>query len=143
MDKKYTNGEVTILWKPDLCIHAGNCVQGLPKVFRPKEKPWIQPEEASSQALIEQVKKCPSGALSIFDEESKNEKIVKMENSKTSIEVIPNGPVKVGGPCEVQMPDGTSQTVEKGVFLCRCGASTNKPFCDGSHRSADFSPDQT
>jgi len=143
MEKKYTNGEVTILWKPDLCIHAGNCVQGLPKVFRPKEKPWIQPEEATAQELIEQVKKCPSGALSILNEETENEKIVQMENKKTSIEVIPNGPVRVIGPCEVQMSDGTSKTVEKGVSLCRCGASNNKPFCDGSHKSADFTPDQT
>ena len=74
MEKKYTNGEVTILWKPNLCIHAGNCVQGLPKVFRPKEKPWIQPEAASSQALIEQVKKCPSGALSILKKKVKMKK---------------------------------------------------------------------
>ena len=63
---KYSNGEVTIVWKPDLCIHSGNCARGLPEVFKPKEKPWIRPEEASTDRMIEQVKKCPSGALSYY-----------------------------------------------------------------------------
>jgi len=69
---KYSNGEVTILWKPELCIHSGNCVRGLPGVFKPKEKPWITPEGSTTEKIIEQVKKCPSGALSYFmdDEES-------------------------------------------------------------------------
>lgn len=65
INKEYSNGEVTILWKPEKCIHAGICVKTLPEVYHPKEKPWIKPENASSQALIDQVAKCPSGALSI------------------------------------------------------------------------------
>ena len=63
---KYTNGEVTIVWKPDLCIHSGICARGLPEVFKPKEKPWITPEGSDTGIIIEQVKKCPSGALSYF-----------------------------------------------------------------------------
>lgn len=64
--KEYTNGEVTIVWKPQLCIHAANCARGLPQVFQPKEKPWIKPEAASTQNIIDQVLKCPSGALSTY-----------------------------------------------------------------------------
>ncbi len=64
--KEYSNGEVTIVWKNELCIHSGNCARGLPTVFKPKERPWIQVENASTQELIEQVKKCPSGALSFY-----------------------------------------------------------------------------
>jgi len=64
--KEYTNGEVTIVWKPQLCIHAANCARGLPKVFQPKEKPWIKPEAASTQNIIDQVLKCPSGALTTY-----------------------------------------------------------------------------
>jgi uncharacterized Fe-S cluster protein YjdI len=60
----YTNGEVTIIWKPDLCIHSGNCVKGLGEVFKPKENPWIDPTKAGTEQIIDQVKKCPSGALS-------------------------------------------------------------------------------
>lgn len=63
--KEYSNGEVTIVWKPKLCIHSGVCVKTLPKVYNTKERPWIKPENATSQELIKQVAKCPSGALSI------------------------------------------------------------------------------
>lgn len=64
--KEYTNGEVTIVWKNGLCTHSANCVKGLPSVFKPRESPWINPENATSEAIIEQVKKCPSGALTFY-----------------------------------------------------------------------------
>lgn len=62
--KEYTNGEMTIIWQPDICIHSGICVQTLPQVYKPKERPWIQIENATTNELIAQIKKCPSGALS-------------------------------------------------------------------------------
>lgn len=62
--KKYTNGEVTIVWKPDMCIHSGVCFRGLSSVFDPRKRPWITPEGATTDVIVEQVKKCPSGALS-------------------------------------------------------------------------------
>ncbi|MES2560322.1 MAG: (4Fe-4S)-binding protein [Bacteroidota bacterium] len=64
--KKYTNGEVTIIWKNAQCIHSSICWKGLNSVFNPKERPWIKPEGAPTQAIVEQVKKCPSGALSYY-----------------------------------------------------------------------------
>jgi uncharacterized Fe-S cluster protein YjdI len=67
---KYTNGEVTVVWKPDLCIHSGNCARGLSEVFKPREKPWINIDGATSEKIIEQVKKCPSGALSYLRNET-------------------------------------------------------------------------
>ena len=66
ISKKYTNGEVTIVWQPQLCIHSGICANGLPEVFRPKERPWINAEAADTEKLVNQVKYCPSGALSYF-----------------------------------------------------------------------------
>ncbi|WP_194778396.1 (4Fe-4S)-binding protein [Pararhodonellum marinum] len=65
---EYQNGEVTILWKPKLRIHAGVCVRTLPKVYDPKARPWIKAGNATAQELIDQVAKCPSGALSIKKE---------------------------------------------------------------------------
>lgn len=62
---EYTNGEITIIWKPNLCIHAGICVKTLPKVYHPKDKPWITIENATSEELINQVQLCPSKALTI------------------------------------------------------------------------------
>ena len=70
---KYSNREVTIVWKPELCIHSGNCARGLPDVFNPRERPWINADGASTEKIIEQVKKCPSGALSFFMNEEKIE----------------------------------------------------------------------
>jgi uncharacterized Fe-S cluster protein YjdI len=67
--KKYTNGEVTIVWKPALCIHSTLCWKGanaLPEVFKPQQSPWITPEGASTKRIIQQVKQCPSGALSFY-----------------------------------------------------------------------------
>lgn len=64
--KEYSNGEITIVWKPELCQHSGVCVRTLPEVYKPKEKPWITIENASSAELKDQVKKCPSGALSFY-----------------------------------------------------------------------------
>lgn len=63
--KEYPKGDVKIVWEPSKCIHAGNCARGLSDVFKPKEKPWIQVHGASQEEIIEQVEKCPSGALSI------------------------------------------------------------------------------
>ena len=64
--KKYTNGEVTIVWKPNVCIHSAICFKGLGEVFHPQELPWITPEKSTTEKIVEQVKKCPSGALSYF-----------------------------------------------------------------------------
>lgn len=61
--KTYSNGDITIIWKPSLCAHAGICVKSLPKVYTPKEQPWIHPNEATTEALIAQINRCPSGAL--------------------------------------------------------------------------------
>lgn len=61
----YTNGEVTIVWKPSLCTHSKRCWTGLPAVFKPGERPWIHPEGTATDAIVDQVGKCPSGALSI------------------------------------------------------------------------------
>lgn len=63
--KEYTNGEVTIVWEPAKCLHAGICVKTLPSVYAPSAKPWIKAENASSDEIVNQVFACPSGALSI------------------------------------------------------------------------------
>lgn len=62
----YTKGELTVVWKPEICIHSTICWKGLIQVFNPKEKPWIKMNGASTARIIEQVKKCPSGALSFY-----------------------------------------------------------------------------
>jgi uncharacterized Fe-S cluster protein YjdI len=62
--KEYQKDGLTIIWKPKRCIHSGVCVKTLPMVYDPKAKPWIKPENASVEALKNQINNCPSGALS-------------------------------------------------------------------------------
>ena len=64
MIKHYSNGEVTVVWQPDLCRHSGICARGLPTVFDPRRRPWIEMQHADSQTITAQVDRCPSGALS-------------------------------------------------------------------------------
>jgi len=134
--KEYSNGEVTIVWKPKTCIHAANCVKGLPGVFNPNEKPWIKVGEASTQELIDQVKKCPSGALSYYLNDEKQEP--EAAPTGTKVEAMQNGPLLVHGSLEVTRPDGTKDKKNKTTAFCRCGASSNKPYCDGSHSKINF-----
>ena len=61
---EYQNGDLTIIWTPELCKHAGVCVKMLPNVYHPKEKPWVHPLNATKDELITQIKNCPTGALS-------------------------------------------------------------------------------
>lgn len=62
--KEYSNGEITVIWQAEKCIHSGICVKMLPKVYTPREKPWVHPFEADAAALKNQIEHCPSGALS-------------------------------------------------------------------------------
>ncbi|UEG51169.1 (4Fe-4S)-binding protein [Ferruginibacter lapsinanis] len=67
---KYTNGEITVLWQPDICIHSAICFKGLAEVFDPRRKPWIDMNQADTERIIDQVKKCPSGAISIIEKKN-------------------------------------------------------------------------
>jgi len=70
---KYTNDEITVVWKPEFCQHSARCFTQLPEVFNPRLKKWIDPNRAPSEKTIEQVKKCPSGALTFFKNNTSHE----------------------------------------------------------------------
>ncbi len=133
--KKYSNGELTVVWKPQKCIHSGVCVKTLPMVYDPEAKPWINVENASTEELKEQIIKCPSGALSYFMNADDNQ---EEETLETKIEILENGPLLVYGTLKVTDKDGNIETKNKTTAFCRCGESNNKPYCDGSHIKADF-----
>jgi uncharacterized Fe-S cluster protein YjdI len=137
--KHYSNGEVTIVWKPSLCIHSKICWQqstGLPDVFHPATRPWITPGSGSTEQIIEHVRQCPSGALSFFlngDEAKETD-----ASSEIIAEVTSNGPLLVYGNITVKASDGTESRRSKVTAFCRCGASGNKPYCDGTHTKIGF-----
>jgi len=133
--KEYTNGETTIVWEAEKCIHSAICVKGLPRVFQPKDRPWIKIDQASTNDLVNQVKACPSGALSFYmNAESDN----TAEVLETKLEVRENGPLLIYGTLKVIHKDGSQETKDKTTAFCRCGASQNKPYCDGSHVKNGF-----
>ena len=143
--KEYSNGEITIVWKPQRCIHSAKCVEALPKVYRPKEHPWIQIENASTKALKEQIATCPSGALSYYinGEETRADADQPLpeaaqQDKMTKIEVMSGGPLMVYGNLTIKNVQGEEEHKEGSVALCRCGASHKKPYCDGSHTKVDF-----
>ncbi len=135
--KEYSNGEVTVVWKPELCIHSGICVEGLGDVFKPKEKPWVRVEAATTDAIVNQVKECPSGALSHYMNREKKE-MKNQTEEETKIEVRENGPLVVHGSLIVTLANGDTESRERITTFCRCGASSNKPFCDGAHKGIEF-----
>jgi len=64
---KYTNGQITVVWKPEFCKHSGRCVTQLPKVFNLNQRPWVNMEGATSEEIMAQVNKCPTGALTYVE----------------------------------------------------------------------------
>ena len=64
--KQYSNGEITVTWEAEKCVHSGICAKGLPNVFRPRLRPWVQIEAADTNTIVKQVKQCPSGALNYY-----------------------------------------------------------------------------
>lgn len=137
--KHYSNGEVTVVWQPAMCIHSKICwkeATGLPGVFHPQTRPWITPAEGSTDAIVEQVKKCPSGALSYFLNDA--EPAPEADSSEIIAEIMQDGPLLVYGNLSVKSPDGSESKRSKVTAFCRCGASANKPYCDGSHVKVGF-----
>ncbi len=136
--KEYERPGLAVIWKPKKCIHSAVCVKTLPSVYKPDEKPWVNPENASVEALVKQIDRCPSGALSYRLTKENKELETKKDTMSQKVEVTPNGPLMVHGEIEIKMVDGSTETKNRATAFCRCGASDNKPFCDGSHRKADF-----
>jgi uncharacterized Fe-S cluster protein YjdI len=133
--KKYTNGEITIIWEPKLCDHSSICYRSLPKVFKLSERPWIDPNAATTLEIIKTVDRCPTKALTY---ELNKDVVINEENSITKITILQDGPYLVDGNIKVLDYKGNEIVYKRGIALCRCGASKNKPFCDGIHSHIGF-----
>lgn len=131
--KTYSNGQVTVVWQPGKCIHSGICFQGLRSVFDPRKRPWVNIQGAETDAIIVQVKQCPSGALSFYMNEGHEEKATDEKSSTLRVEVMEGGPLVVHGPLQLKDKNGEKLLENTTTAFCRCGRSNNKPFCDGSH----------
>ena len=128
---RYQSEDITILDNRSVCAHIGSCTEGHPGVWRLKKEPWIKPDQAARDSIVEVIRQCPSGALSFEGDEG-----VRRE---PGITILKDGPYHVTGGLPLaddvtgQLPLDPDQ-----YTLCRCGASRNKPFCDGSHWDIEF-----
>lgn len=133
--RKYSAEGIVVYYQPRLCIHAAECVRGLPEVFDTQKKPWIQPEHAAADAIAEVVERCPSGALRYERLDGGQAEAVPQF---VSANLMPDGPLYLRGPMAFRDDSGAMTLETVRAALCRCGASRNKPFCDNSHLEAGF-----
>jgi CDGSH-type Zn-finger protein len=136
--RDYVGKEITIHDNRKICSHAKECVNNLPSVFKLRSKPWIDSDGSKMQDIINTVRKCPSGALSysIDGIEYRDPK----EQRDPILTVLRNGPYYITGGIDligenIEFGEGASK---EHYTLCRCGASENKPFCDGTHITINF-----
>lgn len=133
--RSYGGEEVTVTYDVRRCIHAAECVHGLPQVFDTGRKPWVDPDGASAGEVAEVVRRCPTGALHFEREDGGPGEAAAAKNTVTLSE---DGPLYARGDLEIVAGDGSFSLRETRAALCRCGASKNKPFCDDSHREVSF-----
>mgnify|MGYP000489331404 CR=1 FL=1 len=130
--KAYTGERIEVTFDPARCLHAAECVRGLPQVFDTRQRPWIQPDGADPATVAEVVRRCPSGALHYRLADGPAEE----PESPGRVTAEPDGPIWVRGALRITVgadeADGGSEIEETRAALCRCGESQNRPFCDAS-----------
>ena len=142
--RHYSNGEITVVWKPDLCIHATICFMRLRKVFDPSKRPWVNMQGATTQEIISIVDQCPTDALTWKwnkDLTASEKKELTAEKPAeeivpapvTDITLIEGGGALIKGRFRLKKQSGEIIETANQIILCRCGLTKNPPFCDASH----------
>ncbi len=131
---EYRGGRIVVSYDVARCIHAKKCVHGLPAVFDPERRPWVNADGAEPERIAEVVVRCPTGALRFERTDGGAQEAAPEVNTVT---VAENGPLYLSGDLEIRMPDGEVRR-ENRAALCRCGASANKPYCDNAHAEIGF-----
>jgi CDGSH-type Zn-finger protein/uncharacterized Fe-S cluster protein YjdI len=131
----YQGEDIEVYYNLRRCIHAAECVRGLPAVFDRDRRPWIEPDQDSADQVAKVIMKCPTGAL-YFDRKDDGDAEPLPEIN--TILVTVDGPLYVRGNVQIKSPDDTTLKQEIRLALCRCGTSANKPYCDNSHLKVAF-----
>jgi uncharacterized Fe-S cluster protein YjdI len=133
--KEYTNGEITVVWKPRLCDHSAVCISELPSVFDSIKRPWIIMTGAPSKDIMDVVDRCPTQALSWYLNVQKPiDKEEKKTESNTQVKIVKDGPILISGDFTIIDENGNNITSGNRASFCVCKKSKRLPFCDGSHR---------
>jgi len=157
--RKYTNGEITVYWKPEACIHATYCYRELLEVFNPGLRPWVDMNGASTDKIIRTVNMCPTEALTWkWNNEEKNLNVANDQTNHVNfkrpelvkgigsgimeqpvtVKIMKDGPIVIKGDFEFLNNGASKEMKDNIVSVCRCGKSQKMPFCDGHHRKAGF-----
>ena len=146
MSEEVRGRDVTIRFDGKKCIHSRNCVLGRPDVFVPNAKgAWIHPDRATLCRCGASANKpfCDgshvrAGFGATGEPASKESEALPARNGSLAVTPAPNGPLRVQGPHEIVTGTGRTILRTNESYLCRCGASANKPYCDGSHKRIGF-----
>ena len=129
----YATDAITVTFDPTRCIHAAECIRTAPAVFDSRRRRWIKPELGDPDLIATAVHRCPTGALSYALPNGTPEPA-----DASSIRPARDGPLYLRGEIRVEAEDGRVIAEGLRMALCRCGATKNAPFCDGSHREVGF-----
>ncbi|WP_165498152.1 ferritin-like domain-containing protein [Siculibacillus lacustris] len=123
--------DLVIAFEGRRCIHARFCVTGAPKTFLANvQGPWLHPDDTDTDRLIEVAHACPSGAIGYRRKDGKPDEAPPPVNL---LNIREAGPYAIRAPMTL-----AGREIGHRATLCRCGASKNKPFCDGSHHDIGF-----
>jgi len=133
---RYAGKQADVVWDGRLCIHVGECGRAANDLFVGGRDPWCQPDQVALDAVIDVVSRCPTGALSV--ERKDGQPAEGAAPDCNTVHVSNNGPLYVQGDLEIDGAGDDQPSLRRRAALCRCGASKNKPFCDGAHEAAGF-----
>lgn len=132
--KRYEAEGLQVTYDPDRCIHAAECVRGLPTVFAPGRRPWVEPGAAPAEEVAAVVRRCPTGALQYRLAGGPPEEAA----SPNTLKLVPDGPIYASGNLVILDAERREIGRTTRAAFCRCGASAHKPFCDGRHSEVGF-----
>jgi uncharacterized Fe-S cluster protein YjdI len=124
--KAYEGQSITVTFEARRCLHAAECVHGLPEVFDTAKRPWIQPDGAAADRVAEVVRRCPSGALQYELADGGTE----TPDRPARIVRGSIGQLTMRGELSVETAEGPR--AETRAILCACGQSGHQPYCDHS-----------
>jgi CDGSH-type Zn-finger protein/uncharacterized Fe-S cluster protein YjdI len=133
--RNYHGQRIDVSYDVRRCIHAAECIRGLPQTFNRHRVPWVEPDKADANDVAEIVMRCPSGALRF---ERKDAGLPEPNPRTNTVTLIPDGPLYVRGEVKIISTQGDLLHRDTRISLCRCGNSGNKPFCDNSHIASGF-----
>ncbi len=133
---EYQGEAQTVTWDRRLCIHVGECGRAKGDLFVAGRDPWCQPDVSTQDNVEAVVARCPTGALAV--QTAAGDFLTEDAPTENEVLIANDGPLYLSGDLSVDGASDDMHSVTRRAALCRCGASKNKPFCDNSHRSAEF-----